>query len=183
MNKGCVLAVSGTPGTGKTSTCAFLAGLGWKVLSLADLAGEHGCLEAVDAMDGAAPIDIHRLADAWEAPKQGRYLVDGHLAHFLDVDGIVLLRCPPSTLRARLLQREYSEAKIRANVEWEMTSGHWAELLEFDIERPVAEFDTASLTVEALGEAIDAWSNDGLPASDLRHQASEAIDWLGESLN
>ncbi len=178
-----MLAVSGTPGTGKTSACEALAELGWKVLSLADLASEHGCLEAVDPRDGAAPIDIHRLAEAWDAPKTGRYLVDGHLAHFLEVDGIVLLRCPPSTLRARLLQRNYNEDKIRANVEWEMTSGHWAELLEFEIELPVAEFDTASMTIEALGEAIDAWFIDGLPSQELHQQASEAIDWLGESQN
>ena len=183
MEKRCVLAVSGTPGVGKTAACEALMGLGWEVLSLADLASEHGCLEEIDSNDGAAPIDIHRLTEAWEAPKNGRYLVDGHLAHFLEVDGVVLLRCRPSILQERLLQRQYSEAKIRANVEWEMTSGHWAELLEFEIEVPVAEFDTASRTSEALAKAIDAWSNDGLPSAVLNQQASEAIDWLGESLN
>ena len=64
-----------------------------------------------------------------------------------------------------------------------MTSGHWAELLEFEIDVPVAEFDTASMTTEALAKAVDAWSNDGLPSADLNQQAFEAIDWLGESLN
>jgi adenylate kinase len=183
MENRCVLAVSGTPGTGKTTACEALTALGWEVLLLADLASEHGCLEEVDSNDGAAPIDIHRLAEAWEAPKNGRYLVDGHLAHFLEVDGVVLLRCRPSTLQERLLQRQYSEAKIRANVEWEMTSGHWAELLEFEIAVPVAEFDTASMATDALVKAIDAWANNGLPSADLNQQASEAIDWLGESLN
>ena len=178
-----MLAVSGTPGTGKTTVCDVLEVLGWQVLSLEDLASEHGCLEEVDANDGAAPIDIHRLAEAWEAPKNGRHVVDGHLAHFLDVDGVVLLRCPPTSLRERLQQRGYSEAKIRANVEWEMTSGHWAELLEFEIDPPIIEFNTASMSIEALAEAIVAWCNDGLPSVELIHQASEAIDWLGESLN
>ena len=181
MENRCVLAVSGTPGTGKTSACEALMRLGWEVLSLADLASEHGCLEEVDSNDGAAPIDIHRLAEVWVAPKKGRYLVDGHLAHFLEVDGVVLLRCRPSTLQDRLLQRQYADAKIRANVEWEMTSGHWAELLEFEIELPVAEYDTASMTIEAVAEAIDAWSKAGLPAAEFDQQASEAIDWLGES--
>jgi broad-specificity NMP kinase len=97
------------------------------------------------------------------------------------VDGVVLLRCRPSTLQDRLLQRQYADAKIRANVEWEMTSGHWAELLEFEIELPVAEYDTASMTIEAVAEAIDAWSKAGLPAAEFDQQASEAIDWLGES--
>ena len=90
-----MLAVSGTPGTGKTTVCDVLEALGWQVLSLEDLASEHGCLEEVDANDGAAPIDIHRLAEKWEAPKNGRHVVDGHLAHFLDVDGVVLCVVPP----------------------------------------------------------------------------------------
>jgi broad-specificity NMP kinase len=86
-------------------------------------------------------------------------------------------------LQDRLIQRQYSEAKIRANVEWEMTSGHWAELLEFEIDVPVAEFDTTSMTTDALVKAIDEWVNNGRPSADLNQQASEAIDWLGESLN
>ena len=183
MKGRCVLAVSGTPGTGKTTVCSALAEMGWTVLSLTDLASEHGCLEAVDANDGAAPVDIHKLAEAWDAPSQGRYLVDGHLSHLLDVDGIVLLRCPPSTLHDRLALRNYSEVKTRANVEWEMTAGHWAELLEFEITLPLVEFDTASMTSEALARAIDSWSRDGLPSDDLNQQASDAIDWLTESLN
>ena len=75
MVASCVLSVSGTPGTGKTTLCKALAAAGWQVLPLADLAEEHGCMGPVDETDGAAPIDVHRLAEAWEAPEEGRWLV------------------------------------------------------------------------------------------------------------
>ncbi len=61
MVASCVLAVSGTPGTGKTTLCKALAAAGWQVLSLADLAEEHGCMGPVDEADGAAPVSYTHL--------------------------------------------------------------------------------------------------------------------------
>ena len=181
MEEGFVLAVSGTPGVGKTSLCEVLQAGGWKVLSLIDLADEHGCLETIDTDDGAAPIDIHRLAEAWSFSSSGRWVVDGHLAHLLDVDGLVLLRCSPATLTRRLEGRGYSEAKVRSNVEWEMMAGHWSELLEFEADLPVLELDAGRLSSDALAERVEAWCSEGLPSQALEISAAEAIDWLGES--
>ena len=176
-----VLAISGTPGVGKTSLCAVLESAGWKVLSLATLAEEHECLEDVDTDDGAAPVDIHRLAEAWAAPSSGRWVVDGHLSHLLDVDGLVLLRCSPSILTQRLEARGYTSQKVRANVEWEMTAGHWAGLLEFEVELPLLELNAGELSSEALAEQVEAWCAGGLPTKPMHDLAGEAVDWLGES--
>ena len=179
MVASCVLAVSGTPGTGKTTLCEALGAAGWQVLSLADLAEEHGCMGPVDEADGAAPIDVHRLAEAWEAPEEGRWLVDGHLAHLLEVDGIVLLRCRPSVLNDRLSARGYGARKVKANVEWEMTAGHWAELMEFEIDLPLLELDTTEGGTVTVDQ-VRAWVEEGLPSGPLTEQALGAIDWLGE---
>ena len=183
MDEDCVLAISGTPGVGKSSLCAVLEERGWNMPSLATLADEHGCLEDVDTEDGAAPIDIDRLAEAWEASSSGRWAVDGHLSHLLDVSGIVLLRCAPSTLRQRLEARGYPAGKVRANVEWEMTAGHWAELLEFEVELPVFELDAGQLSSEELAGEVEAWCGEGLPSQSMEDGAVDAIDWLGESLD
>ena len=181
MDEHCVLAISGTPGVGKSSLCAVLEERGWSVLSLATLADEHGCLDDIDTEDGAAPIDIHRLAEAWEASSSGRWVVDGHLSHLLNVSGIVLLRCAPSTLKQRLEARGYPVGKIRANVEWEMTAGHWAELLEFEVELPVLELDAGHHSTEELAGEVEAWCGEGLPSQSIEDGAVDAIDWLGES--
>ena len=179
----CVLAVSGTPGVGKTHLCTTLESRGWSVLSLADVAEEHGCLGEVDTADGAAPIDIHRLAEAWKPPTSGRWLVDGHLAHLLEVDGLVLLRCRPSSLAKRLEARGYGADKVRANVEWEMTAGHWAELLEFEVDLPLLELDAGQHGSSELADEVEAWCRKGLASDPLSAMADGALDWLSESLD
>jgi adenylate kinase len=181
MSEDCVLAVSGTPGVGKTQLCAWLIERGWSLLTVEELAEKHGCLGQVDADDGAAPVDIHRLAEEWEVPEQGRWVVDGHLAHFLDVDGIVLLRCRPNLLQVRLENRGYADAKIKANVEWEQTSGHWAELLEFGIDISLLELDSSEMNTDTLGNHLLDWVEDGLPSEPLEESAVSALDWLSES--
>ena len=165
---------------GKTALCSRLAEAGWAVLDLSELAAEHGCLGETDSTDGAAPVDIHRLADEWQPPRKGRWVVDGHLSHLLDVDGLVLLRCEPATLRKRLNERGYTQVKVEANVEWELTAGHWAELLEFEIEVPLLELDAGQHPTDELQDRITAWVADGLPGEPLADHALGSLDWLGE---
>ena len=150
-----------------------------QVLSLAELAEDHNCMGPVDEADGAAPIDVHRLAEIWNVPEEGYWLVDGHLAHLLEVDGIVLLRCDPTALNERLTARGYGARKVKANVEWEMTAGHWAELMEFEIDLPLLELDSTDDGAETAA-SVQAWVNEGLPSLPLTEQAVDAIDWLGE---
>jgi adenylate kinase len=178
MDEPCVLALTGTPGVGKTTVASWLQAQGWGLLSVADLADSHGCLDEVDPKDGAAPIDIQALDEAWEPPRLGRWVVDGHLSHFLNVDAIVVLRCSPSVLSQRLTQRGYGEAKVRANVEWEMTAGHWAELEEFEVDVPLLELDAGANESETLGHRIMTWVEDGMPSEALETHVSSAIDWL-----
>lgn len=171
------IAIAGTPGTGKTTVCQTLSA-DFTILSLKDLAEEFGLLEPVDTIDGAAPVDIHRLADEWEFGGDKPTIIDGHLAHFLDVDGIVLLRSHPDVLRSRLLARGYDEAKITANIEWEMVSGTWSELLEFEIELPLLELDTSKQSPEQTAETIRSWVEGGLESKSIETQRSAAISWL-----
>lgn len=172
------IAVSGTPGVGKTELCSVLERSGWSVLSLRDLAQSLDCLGAEDPDDGASPIDIHALADAWEFNGDKSTVLDGHLSHLMDVDGIVLLRCAPSTLQQRLSERGYGEGKVRSNVEWEMTSGHWSELVEFEVDIPILEVDTTSQSAEDAAAMVMDWLNDGCKGAPLEEAIRGAIDWL-----
>ena len=177
MNGRACIAVTGTPGTGKTALCHELKET-FQVLSLQDLAEQHACIGSPDAVDGAAPVDIHQLSEKWEHQGDGITFIDGHLSHFLDVDAVVLLRCNPVELKKRLQKRDYPAAKVTANVEWELLSGTWAELLEFDISQPLLELDTTTTSPEKLHAKILSWIDKKFPSQSLKESSSKAIDWL-----
>ena len=153
------IGVIGTPGCGKTTLCSRL---GLPVISLKDYAEENACLGEIGE-DGSAEIDLERLSEIWKPPDY-LTLIDGHLAHYIPVDALIVLRCEPSELRKRLEKRGYSEEKIRANVEVEMMGGPWSDLLTD--ERPIYE-----------GNDVDSWISAGCPHHTT---ADMAIDWLSK---
>lgn len=177
MDQRISIAITGTPGTGKTTLCEALS-TSFTVLSLQDLAEQHGCLGAVDATDDSAPLDIHLLAEKWHDEGEGVSFIDGHLSHLLEVDAIILLRCNPVLLKQRLEARAYSPSKIAANVEWELLSGTWSELLEFEIEAPLLELDSTSLTIEEMQSQIVEWVTNKCPSLSLAESSSQAIGWM-----
>tara|TARA_X000001036_G_C20689490_1_gene808893 strand:+ start:767 stop:1297 length:531 start_codon:yes stop_codon:yes gene_type:complete len=152
------IGVIGTPGCGKTTLCKSL---GLPVISLRDFAEQNGCLGEVES-DGAAPIDVEALSRVWVQPAE-LTLIDSHLAHFIPVDALIVVRCHPDELKTRLESRGYSEEKVRANVEVEMLGGPWNDLLEDS--RPIFESN----------EGHFEWIRDGCP----NHTTPNiAIDWL-----
>lgn len=153
------IGVIGTPGCGKTTLCSKL---GLPVISMKNYAEENDCLGKIGE-DGAAEIDVEKLSAIWKNPAT-LTLIDGHLAHFIPVDALIVVRCKPSELRVRLSERGYSEEKIRANVEVEMLGGPWNDLLD-DV-RPIYE-----------GKGVEDWISAGCP----HHTTPDiAIDWLSE---
>lgn len=99
-------------------------------------------------------------------------VVMGHLAHFLPVDAVLLLRCRPSVLGARLRQRGDPEADIRANMEAE-----WTDLILFESLAtgvPVFEHDTTRETPAATAR----WIRRVLRGAETpRHGI---VDWLAD---
>ena len=55
------LALSGTPGTGKSTIAGLLSSHGMSVSKIEDLAQQAGALEEVDTTDGAHPVDLDIL--------------------------------------------------------------------------------------------------------------------------
>ena len=171
-----IIAITGTPGVGKTTIVELFSDTNFTILSVKDLAKQYGCEGDFDEATQSIDIDIHRLAEQFEADSQGYTIVDGHLSHLLDVDAIIILRCKPSLLHERLAKRGYSEQKITANVEWEMIAGTWSEVIEFELDQPILELDTTNCEPEEIFVAITQWINDGY-SKDSTHPR---IDWLAE---
>ena len=169
------LALTGTPGTGKSTVARNLSERGYTVVSVESLAREHECLGEVDPVDGARSIDLDMLHDSlasgWSSPPEHSLIIDGHLSHHLPSDAVVVLRCSPDILEARLVSRVYSAEKTQANCEWELLGGAWNER-----ERGSAwiEFDTTNSDVASVVESLLHWISDGFkPASP-----GSVIDWV-----
>ena len=154
------IGVIGTPGCGKTTLCESL---GLPVINLHDYAKSHGCLGEIDS-DGSAPLDVDRLAELWQQPTN-LTLVDSHLAHYLPVDALIVLRCHPDELRKRLEYRNYTSKKVRENVEVEMLVGPWNDLL--DDKRPIFEGS----------QGVIDWIKAGCPQNTT---PDTAADWLAQ---
>ncbi len=171
------LAMTGSPGTGKSTISDLLSGFDYDVETMESLATRLGCIGDVDPEDGARPIDMDELQilleDEWEVLPSVPTVIDGHLSHLLPVDCAVILRCRPSILKERLAGRSYSRQKTSENVDWEILGGSWAEI---DESVPAIEFDTSSEGVGEIVQAILGWiADDFKPRRPLN-----PIDWVDQ---
>ncbi|TSD13301.1 adenylate kinase [Haloglomus irregulare] len=114
------VAVTGTPGTGKTTATALLAereGFDHQVVHLNDLVREYDLVESTDAERDSLVVDLDavraHLATAYD--DDADLLVESHLAHLLPTDRVVVLRAHPVTVRERLVDRGESEASATEN--------------------------------------------------------------------
>jgi len=126
MKKGKVIAITGVPGTGKSSIAAEISkSTGAKIISINDLVAQQGLFSEVDVSDGAKIVLMPKLERALRqeiSKRTGDVVVDGHLACEIKMkaDLALVCRCHPDVLRKRLTARGYNEGKVKANVLSEM---------------------------------------------------------------
>jgi adenylate kinase len=108
------VAVTGTPGTGKTTTVEA-ADTGLEVVHLNDLIREGDLSIGEDPDRGGLVADLDAIADHLAGCQD--VLVESHLAHHLDADRVIVLRCHPESLCDRLLDRGEARATPEGNAE------------------------------------------------------------------
>jgi len=175
-------ALTGTPGTGKTTLQRAASDAGWLVVDVSELARARGAVAGRDEGRGVDEVDVGRLRSAWRAELTkhagaDRILLVGHLSHLLPCDIIVVLRTSPRVLRARLEARGYPSAKVQENVEAEAIDVVLLEALEAGAPEGVHELDTTSDAPERTAELLLAV----LAGTDEAHGAGR-IDWSEEVL-
>jgi len=146
-----IIAVTGTPGAGKTTVSKLLAEkLGYEYVSLRDYAIEKG----IGEMKGdELEVEVDELAYNFERDFKGKnVVVDGHLSHFLNADLVVVLRAHPRLIGERLTERGYSREKVGENVEAELVDVILVEALEEN--ENVIEVDTTGKTPEEVVNEI-----------------------------
>ncbi len=142
------IGVTGTPGTGKSTVSSHLDG---KIVDIRDYLEEKSLGEVNE--NGEIEVDIEELMkNAPEEPVDNNLILEGHMAHFLDLDYCIVLRCRPDVLRERLEERDYSDEKIRENVESEAMDVILSQTVQS--QKKVFEVDTTEKSVEEVVEEI-----------------------------
>lgn len=171
--------ITGTPCTGKTTVSEKLSEkLNCKLIKINDLAIENDFVLGIDEDKGYKVIDIPALNEKVSAIISGSdelLIFEGHLAHLCNgADKVIVLRVRPEILQSRLEGRNYSDAKIRENLEAEAMGVCTAEAYEIYGEE-VSEIDASDLNVdEIVCELIDVISGE----KTLTVGEIDFMDWL-----
>jgi adenylate kinase len=148
------VAVTGTPGTGKT-TATDLVETDLDVIHLNEVikseSGEFSLGEDAERDTLIADMDA---VEAWLDDRDD-VLVDSHLAHNLPVDRVVVLRCHPEELERRLTERGEPEAKAQENAESEALDVVLSEAVETHGLDSVYEIDATERSPEEVAAEIE----------------------------
>ncbi|WP_128906580.1 adenylate kinase family protein [Halorubrum amylolyticum] len=147
------VAVTGTPGTGKSTATALLADE-YDVIHLNDrIKGDDDLWTERDPDRDTLVADLDAVREHlgdWAG------VLDSHLAHRFEVDRVVVLRCHPEAIESRLRERGESAATAEENSDSEALDVILSEAVaEHGIEN-VYEIDTTDRDPEAVADAIRA---------------------------
>ena len=170
------VAVTGTPGTGKTTAVERLTAddaLDLDVIHLNDVVHDEEFVVEHDEERDSAVADLDALADSLNG--RDDVLFESHLAHHFDADRVVVLRCHPEELERRLTERGESAAKAGENAESEAVDVILAEAVDRHGADRVYEVDATDLTPGGVAAAIEA-----VVADDREPQAGTVsfVDYL-----
>jgi len=146
--------ITGTPCTGKTTVSEILSQrLNCRLVKINDLAIENDFVLGIDEDKGYKVIDIDALNDKVSeiiSKSDELIIFEGHLAHLCSgADKVIVLRVHPEILRQRLAARDYSQSKIRENLEAEAMGVCTAEAFE-EYGDKISEIDASELSVEEI---------------------------------
>ena len=156
MNK--AIFITGTPCTGKTTVSEVLSDkLNCRLIKINDLAIENDFVLGIDEEKGYKVIDIDALNDKVSeiiCDSDELTIFEGHLAHLCSgADKVIVLRGHPDILRVRLEARNYSESKIRENLEAEALGVCTAEAFDEYGDR-ISEIDATDLSIDEIVNLI-----------------------------
>ena len=132
---------------------------------------DNGLREEYDAERDTYDVDVERLNDC--LADYDNVIFEGHLAHFMDVDSVIVLRCHPDVMKGRLEARGYSEEKVRENIQAEVLDVILFEAVESGI--PTFSVDTSHGIVERTADEIE-----DVMKGDVIGHMPEDISWAEE---
>lgn len=170
-----LIALTGTPGTGKTSVGQLLEARGYAVLDLDTIARDYGLITGRDDARQTDEVDVEALRERIRIPAKLAFL-KSHYSHLMDVNIAIVLRCRPSVLRDRLRARGWSEEKVRENIEAEaidVITQEATRRIPFVYEIDTSEQSASETTAQVLA-ILQGKTNGHEPGT---------IDWTSEVLS
>ena len=158
--------ITGTPGTGKSTVAAELARRGYKVVHITDIVQPY--VLGKDPERDTQIIDTDRMVDEF-MPFDG--FIEGHFAHLLPCDRMVVMRLRPNELAARLRARGYEPDKIRENRDAEALDVCLIETVDQFPSHQVYELDTTGKSPAGCADLIEQFYRGEIPSS------FGSIDW------
>lgn len=176
-----VIVIAGVPGVGKSTVASAVAErLGCPVIGVSELAVKEGALLGRDEERDTDVVDLPRLkeiiAEAVSATK-GPIIVEGHYAYDVVPSDLVshalVLRRAPWVLKEELLERGYSDEKVKENVEAELLDVPLVEAIEALGPDLVCEADTTGRTPDETVDEVLSIVEGSMPCR------RNLVDWLG----
>jgi adenylate kinase len=153
------VAVTGTPGTGKTSATAEIdsreegRAADFEVIHLNGVIESEGLTAGRDDDRESLIADFDAIEE-WLAGRDD-IVVESHLAHQFPMDRVVVLRCHPEELETRLSGRDESAESIAENAESEALDVILSEAVEKHGADSVYEVDATDRDIEAVATEIE----------------------------
>lgn len=116
-----IVAITGTPGVGKSTFARKLAlNLDARLIDVNSIVNEFGLFSGYDK-DGAKLVELNALKKQLEKMIRsigGSVVVEGHLLCEIKIKGasVIVLREHLETIKKRLLKRRYPVTKVRDNI-------------------------------------------------------------------
>ena len=176
-----VTVIAGVPGVGKSTVAGAVAErLGYSVIGVSELAAGEGALLGRDVERETDIVDLPKLkekiAEAISAT-EGPIIVEGHYAYDVVPSDLVshalVLRRAPWVLKEELLERDYSDEKVKENVEAELLDVPLVEAIEALGPDLVCEADTTGRTPEETVDEVLGILEGSMPCR------RNLVDWLG----
>jgi adenylate kinase len=160
--------ITGTPGTGKSRISDELARRGHTVVHLTDTIRPY--ITGDDEQRDTEIFDDERWAAEFVRVDG---FVEGHFAHLLPCDRIIVLRCRPDELKKRLEQRNYPAGKIRENADAEALDDCLIQTVDLHDAKNIFELDTTGNDPVSCADQIEGFVAGKIPAQ------FGALDWSG----
>ena len=177
------IALTGTPGIGKTSISEVLRQKGFEVVDINNVAFENGFFVGVDEERDSKIVDIKKIDNYIKKhyAKKDTVFFDSHISHLLkSVEKVIVFRCHPDELAKRLTAKKWKKEKIKENIEAEILDVILCETLEHHSEENVFEIDTTNKSIDEVASSVVEINENKF--KHMKKYKIGKIDWSEEIL-